>query len=174
MSRYPSKKNETDSNEECVKIDDITVKTICSSITPPSLIETLPAFNINIVDATETPGQSLAQREVREVRRAQREDELIDRWRIAVIDKRVPTNVYGKEDLMMKKQYKNYKMKRGILFRTVKDEDREIDQLVLPSKYRKETLQGLHNDVGHPGKERTLKLLCERFYWPGMSIDVDK
>ena len=45
-------------------------------------------------------------------------------------------------------------MKRGILFRTVKNEDREIDQPVLPSKYRKETLQDLHNDVGYPGKER--------------------
>ena len=140
MSRYPPEKSETNNDEECVKIDDKTVKTICSSITPPPLIETLPAFNINIVDATETPGQSLAQREVREVRRAQREDALIDRWRIAVIDKRVPTNVYGKEDLTMKKQYKNFKMKRGILFRTVKDEEREIDQLDLPSKYQKETL----------------------------------
>ena len=115
MSRYLSKKNEIHINEECVKIDDKTVKSICSLITPPSLIETLPAFNINILDATETRGQSLAQREVREVRRAQREDALIDRWRIAVIDKRVPTNVYGKEDLTMKKQYKNFKMKRGLL-----------------------------------------------------------
>ena len=62
-------------------------------------------------------------------------------------------------------------MKRGILFRTVKNEDREIDQPVLPSKYRKETLQDLHNDVGHPGKERKFKLLRERFYWPRMSAD---
>ena len=54
MSRYPSEKNETDSNKGCVKIDDKTVKTICFSITPPSLIETLPAFNINVVDATDT------------------------------------------------------------------------------------------------------------------------
>ena len=115
----------------------------------------------------------MAQREHREVRKTQREDELIERWRKAVIDNTVPRNVYSKEDLTMKKQFKNFRMKRGILFRNVQDDDKVIEQLVLPAKYRKDVLRGLHNDVGHPGKERTMRLLKERYYWPGMSSAVD-
>ena len=65
-------------------------------------------------------------------------------------------------------------MKRGLLFRVVKEQEEEIEQLVIPMNSRKEILKGLHNNVGHPGKERTMRLLRERYYWPGMSSAVDK
>ena len=35
-------------------------------------------------------------------------------------------------------------------------------------------MKGLHNDIGHPGRERTTKLVRERFYWPGMNAEVDQ
>jgi hypothetical protein len=65
-------------------------------------------------------------------------------------------------------------MKRGILFRNIKEEDKQIEQLVLPNCYKTEELKGLHNEVGHPGKERTMRLMRDRYYWPGMSSDVDR
>ena len=34
-------------------------------------------------------------------------------------------------------------------------------------------LQGLHNELGHRGKERSLSLVRERFYFPGMAKAVD-
>jgi hypothetical protein len=34
-------------------------------------------------------------------------------------------------------------------------------------------LQALHDDMGHPGKDRTLSLLRNRFYWPGMYKDTE-
>ena len=34
-------------------------------------------------------------------------------------------------------------------------------------------LKGLHTDVGHPGIERTNRLIRTRFFWPGMSTDVE-
>ena len=34
-------------------------------------------------------------------------------------------------------------------------------------------LEALHNDMGHPGKERTLSLVKDRFYWPGMHKDIE-
>ncbi len=34
-------------------------------------------------------------------------------------------------------------------------------------------MASLHDDVGHPGRERTLSLLRDRFYWPGMSTAVE-
>ena len=73
MSRYPY---EQLTEDESVKIDDKTVKTICSSVQMPveALIEVFPAASINIVEATESPGQPLAQIEQREIRKNQRED----------------------------------------------------------------------------------------------------
>ena len=76
MSRYPFI-SEYRNGEKIVDINDNTVKAICSLIGPP-FIETLPNFNIDIVEATEMPGQTMAQKELREVRRQQREDPLIE------------------------------------------------------------------------------------------------
>ena len=41
-------------------------------------------------------------------------------------------------------------------------------QLVVPKAYRARVLAGCHDDVGHQGKMRTISLLRERFFWPGM------
>ena len=41
-------------------------------------------------------------------------------------------------------------------------------QLVVPKLFRERALSGCHDDVGHQGILRTLSLLRERFYWPGM------
>ena len=38
-------------------------------------------------------------------------------------------------------------------------------QLCLPKFYRKEALEGCHDNVGHFGLDRTLDLLRDRFYW---------
>ena len=66
-------------------------------------------------------------------------------------------------------------MIRGILYREVNDDDNiTLQQLVLPKVYHKTVLQGLHNDVGHPGQDRTLSLVRERFYWPRKTADIEK
>ena len=67
MSRYPY--DQLTEDDERIKIDDKTVKTICSSALMPveALIEVIPAAAINIVEATECPGQPLAQIEQREI-----------------------------------------------------------------------------------------------------------
>ena len=103
----------------------------------------------------------------------QRADPLVDRWRRAVIDQQVPRHCTTKPDMTMRKQFKNLYMKRGILFRHVVDPDGEIDQLVVPDSYHQEILTGLHNQVGHPGIERTTRLIRERFYWPGMTSEIE-
>ena len=45
-------------------------------------------------------------------------------------------------------------------------------QLVLPSKFRKVALSYVHDRMGHLGRDRTLELLCERYYWPSMQQSV--
>ena len=45
-------------------------------------------------------------------------------------------------------------------------------QLVVPKLFRGRALSGCHDDVGHQGILRTLSLLRERFYWPGMQEEA--
>ena len=40
-------------------------------------------------------------------------------------------------------------------------EDQEVYQLVLPQEYRKTALQGLHDNAGHLGIEKTLNFVRE-------------
>ena len=44
--------------------------------------------------------------------------------------------------------------------------------MVAPKAYRSRALVGCHDDVGHQGRMRTLSLLRERFYWPGMQTEA--
>ena len=172
MSRYPFEKVE---EEDRMKIDGKTVKTICGNIQIEALIETLPTASINIVEATESSGQPMAQTEQREIRRSQREDMILGKWVRATIDKKMPKDYpNSREDQIMKKIFPSFKMIRGILYREMKDRENIIQQLVLPKIYHNTVLQGLHNDVGHPGRDRTLSLIRERFYWPRMNADIDK
>ena len=47
-------------------------------------------------------------------------------------------------------------------------------QLVLPKAFRKQTLKGYHDDLGHLGIEWTKDLLRDWFYWPGKMEDTVK
>ena len=44
--------------------------------------------------------------------------------------------------------------------------------MVVPKAYRLWALAGCHDDVGHQGRMRTLSLLRERFFWPGMQEEA--
>ena len=171
MSRYPFDRAEEDS----MKIDGRTVKNICGNIQIEASVKTLPAASIYIVEATESPGQPMAQIEQREIRRNQRQNFVLGKWVCATIDRKMQKNYSSsREDKIMKNVFHSLKMIRGILYREMKDGDNTIQQLVLPKIYQKIVLQGLHNDVGHPGRDRTLSLVRERFYWPRMTADIDK
>ena len=62
----------------------------------------------------------------------------------------------------------------GLLRRKVqlKHHQTEINQFVLPPAYRKRVVLACHDEMGHLGMDRTLLLLQDRVYWPGMSKDV--
>ena len=68
-------------------------------------------------------------------------------------------------------------MRDGILYhkneiQEVHCPDRNTMQLVLPETYRKQALWGCHDDWGHLGIERTIDLLRDWFYLPGMMEDT--
>ncbi|XP_078330924.1 uncharacterized protein LOC144624804 isoform X3 [Crassostrea virginica] len=45
-------------------------------------------------------------------------------------------------------------------------------QIVLPESMTDMVLKGLHDDVGHQGREKTSWLVKQRFYWVGMDLDI--
>ena len=134
------------------KLTDNTVKAIssCCHVTQIPHVMTLPALILKLVDTLEEQCQVLAQKELRDIRSLQRQDPVIGRLRRAVIDQMIPTKTLMKEDMQLKKKFKNLFMKRGVLFRNVLKEDEVIKQLVIPGACRKEVLMGLHDNVGHP------------------------
>lgn len=170
MSQYPYEKIMED--REKARIDKNIVRIIRFSLVVTPLLETLPMMNTNVLETLEDQSQVLAQKELREIRRMQKSDSLIERWRVSVIDQAVQQTHPAKADLTMKKQFKNLFMKHGILFRKVLDGDEKIQQLVLPECYHQEVRRGFHDDMGHPGVEDN-GIDRERFYRPGMYLDVE-
>ena len=71
---------------------------------------------------------------------------------------------------------KSLKLVKDILYRktyTNNSSSKRIQwQLVVPKAYRSRALAGCHDDVGHQGRMRTLSLLRERFFWPGMQTEA--
>ena len=49
--------------------------------------------------------------------------------------------------------------------------DRSTMQLVLPETFRKQALQGCHDDLGHLRIEQMTDLLRDHFYWP-VQLDI--
>ena len=47
-------------------------------------------------------------------------------------------------------------------------------QLVLPEAFRKQVLQGCHDDLGHLRIEQMIDLLRDHFYWPGMRDNMTR
>ena len=68
---------------------------------------------------------------------------------------------------------KQLKLKQGVLFRkTAQINNQTKFQLILPSEHRERAIEGCHDHVGHFGKDSTLELLRNRFYLPGMQVNV--
>ena len=64
-------------------------------------------------------------------------------------------------------------MKRGTLNREVATENGPKYQLIVPGPLVSDVLYYTHNSLGHQGRDRTISLLKDRFYWPGMNKDVE-
>ena len=71
---------------------------------------------------------------------------------------------------------KSLKLVKDILYRKTYTDNssskRILWQLIVPKAYRSRALAGCHDDVGHQGRMRTLSLLRERFFWPGMQSEA--
>ena len=48
----------------------------------------------------------------------------------------------------------------------------DYHQIILPCRYKEAVYKELRMNMGHLGTDRTLQLIRERFYWPGMEEEV--
>ena len=63
----------------------------------------------------------------------------------------------------------------GLLYRIYDTPQGPINQLVVPTAARSDVMKALHNDASsaHLGITKTLDKACRRYYWPGMSSDIE-
>ena len=85
----------------------------------------------------------------------------------------------GKDSTELKSFLRNkrcLKLYKDVLYRKSYSDNsttkKTMWQLVVPKLFRERALSGCHDDVGHQGILRTLSLLRERFYWPGMQEEA--
>ena len=87
-------------------------------------------------------------------------------------------NIFDKynKNLVPIRSLPDHDMVKDILYRktyTDNSSSKKIQwQLVVPKAFRARALAGCHDDVGHQGRMRTLSLLRERFFWPGMQTEA--
>lgn len=76
--------------------------------------------------------------------------------------------------LVLLRQWDRLVEKEGVLYRQIFRPDcaDAVFQLLMPASLKTALLTEVHQGHGHQGVERTLELLRQRYYWPGMSTDV--
>ena len=65
-------------------------------------------------------------------------------------------------------------MKRGMLYLRVtpSHSQEEVPIFVVPIHKKRAAIDGCHRFAGHQGRDRTVSLMKERFWWPGMIQDA--
>ena len=128
----------------------------------------------HIIDYTHS-GQVIVQIELRQLRKSQRDDPVIGFRLRAVIDKCFPSKnfICNNEHLSMSRHFNKFVIKCGLLYNETGDKSQKMLQLVVPPCFRKQISDSLHNQIGHPGREKTISLVKDRFHWPSYTSDVN-
>ena len=71
------------------------------------------------------------------------------------------------------KEFDKLHIKNNGLYRTVIVNDMPSEQIVLPTCLKHIVLHQLHDNMGHMGRDRTIHLVKERFFWPKMTSEVE-
>ncbi len=170
LSRLPK---ETDNREEYV-IDNEAIQAIgqaCSVSIP--LAETL-CMSTKVLDADDLKAETTIG--LKEIRKQQREDPDIGQIYNQVCQGRRPNMKQlspRTRRYKLAKEFDRLKVRRGLLYRVTKIDEQERMQVVMPKGLHELVLTSLHGEAGHQGRDKTLSLVQDRFYWPGMAADIE-
>lgn len=81
---------------------------------------------------------------------------------------------FSQQHAAMYRNFAKLKIKDGILVRQISLNEGNKTQIILPKSCIKTVLYHLHTEMGHPGREKTISLIRDRFYWHGMTADIEK
>jgi len=175
LSRLPELFGNNSSRSE---ISVRSVQAICESITPTSYVESL-CFSTSVLDGdhdVDISGQQIHSFTADDWMKFQEKDPMLHSWMKYVRDGKRPIKhmlPVTSENRAMLRTFDKLKLEAGVLHREVTVDEHSICQLVLPRDYIPRALTELHNNFGHPGRDRMLSLLRDRCYWPGMKEDVE-
>lgn len=154
-----------------------TIKALCGAITSEPMVNSCSISSKVVSVLTEADEHDIMEFDFRDWRKRQEQDSILAPWMSRTRSgvkpkwKDIP---HTPDNAALLKNFSNLEFHRGVLHRVTTVEGRKRRQLVLPGKYRQQVLQELHTDVGHPGRDRTVSLIRDRFYWPNMLTHIDE
>jgi len=80
----------------------------------------------------------------------------------------------GLEFRILMTQWERLSFKEGVLYRRCKQDTGENWQLVVPQDLRTKVFEGIHDKMGHFSIDKTSTLAHKRFYWPGMTKELNQ
>lgn len=168
MSRHPSLVN----NSETATVEYDTIKALCkSAVNYPSYVENV-CLSQEVVDPFEAQSGNL----IYNLRLEQQKDPVISWWMPYIASRTLPlksTIPYSPIHSMIWKNFDRFCIEDGILYRKINRDEELEKQVLLPKSMIPTVMRMLHNDMGHLGREKTLSLIQDRFYWYGMFRDVE-
>lgn len=66
------------------------------------------------------------------------------------------------------KNWSSLVVQDGVLLRKTTIDGQDCLKMVIPQSLRELVFEAYHDDLGHQGRDRTLSLMRQRVYWPGM------
>lgn len=157
-------------NQPMQEITDQSIKALQKAVDINGYVETM-CFSAHVLPAQ----QEITGMSTEDWQTLQRDDEAIGSLFRYVERGTKPTRKERDEKPVMSpylKELNRYSIRNGLLYRRRSIEGKDKWQLLLPKAYQEVAMTGLHDDLGHLGREKTLGLLQERFYWPGMHQSV--
>jgi transposase InsO family protein len=167
----PTGQQECDAQPTEVIISKDSIHAICHMSCIQPYVECLALSSETVNSLVDT--QAAATENVQE---AQEDDPVLSWWiphvRAGVKPRRnvIP---HGPSHAAMFRNFEKLRMENGMLYRKVAVQDEPRMQLVLPTSKVATVMKYVHDDMGHPGQDRTTSLLRDRFFWYGMTRDVE-
>ena len=74
------------------------------------------------------------------------------------------------------RKWKKLMLHQGALYHyhTLAWELEEVMQFVVPTAHQVTAMNRCHIDAGHQGQQQTLSLLQDQFWWPGMTMQIER
>ena len=136
------------------------------------------ALQVDMIDATQATVAALPHHPPSDIAALQSADPVIQEvlafWTRKQRPNKEERRSVSQSALVLLRQWDRLIERNGVMYRRVfrPDGAEGVFQLLVPAVLRTDVLTEVHQGHGHQGIERTLELLRQRCYWPGMSAEV--